>query len=77
MWRLNTSIFAGSWQAILFGTDLLVSSLCCLQSSVPWNSAVWSRVGDRPTATILHAQLHFFIFAWVFIAKYSSKIYPS
>ena len=36
-----------------------------------------SRVGDRPTDTILHAQFHFLIFAKVFKAKYSTKIWLS
>ena len=34
-----------------------------------------SRVGDRPTATILHAQFHLLIFAHN--AKYSTKVCPS
>ena len=38
---------------------------------------ILSRVGDRPTATILHAQFHFLIFAWVFKSKYATKICPS
>ena len=40
-------------------------------------NAVYSRVGDRPTATILQVQFHFVIFAWFFNAKYSTKICPS
>ena len=38
---------------------------------------ILSRVGDRPTATILQAQFHFFDFCLVFKAKYSTKICPS
>ena len=38
---------------------------------------VLSRVGDRPTATILHTQLNFVFFAWVFMAEYSTKICSS
>ena len=38
---------------------------------------IQSRVGDRPTATILHAQFHFLTFAWVFKSKYLIKTYPS
>ena len=37
---------------------------------------VLSRGGDRPTATILHAQFHFLIFALLFKAKYLTKYTP-
>ena len=36
-----------------------------------------SRVGDRPTATILQVQFSFFDFCQFFKAKYSTKICPS
>ena len=41
------------------------------------NIIILSRVGDRPTATILQVQFHFLIFALFFKAKYSTKICPS
>ena len=41
-------------------------SLCCLLS----------RVGDRPTATILQAQFHFLIFAWFFKGKIFDQNMP-
>ena len=34
---------------------------------------ILSRVGERPSATILHAQFHFWIFAWVFKANIQPK----
>ena len=39
--------------------------------------AILSRVGDRPTATILHAQFHLFDFCMVFEGKTFTKICPS
>ena len=37
---------------------------------------ILSRVGDRPTATILHAQMHFFDFAEAFKANIRPKYAP-
>ena len=39
--------------------------------------SVLSRVGDRPTATILQVQFHFLEFCLVFKTKYLTKICPS
>ena len=42
----------------------LCHSGCCVtreRACVPQESCVLSRVGDRPTATILHAQFHFYL----------------
>ena len=75
-----------SWLVYTVFCKLFVQALAGLQVNVIlaiellWR-LIWrlqSRVGDRPTATILQVQFHFFlIFAWVFKTKYSTKICPS